>query len=373
MKLLRKLINLFFKIFRVKQNKIMLECGRGRVDDNPYAVYKYIKKYNSDDFDLKFMVKKGTDISMLDKKDVCYYRTFLGLYHLSTSKYWIRSQSIGSILDKKENQIYIQTWHGQGIGKKMGNDITGEKKLLDHAKEWDYLIASDEENKKVMCSSTGFDIRKSIVLGSPVSDYMHNHTKQDILRIKKEIGIEKTKKKIVLYAPTFRDENLGKDFKLKIMSLKNIKDYIFLIRLHPLMNNRLSELKLPENFINVSLYPDIQDLNLVSDVMITDYSSAYYTFILLNKPVIFYAYDLEEYEKTRGFYFDYKAFVPGPIIYNEEDLLKILENDEKIYTKTNYQKIKNFNKKFNSYNDGNACKRLVEKIKDNYFIDNLRR
>ena len=357
---------MIFGLFPINNKKIMLECGRNRVDDNPFAIYKYIKKNNITEFNVKFLVKKGTDTSMLDKKDVCYYRTIKGLYHLATSKYWIRSQSIGGIIEKRKKQIYIQTWHGCGIGKKMGNDITGETTILEHAKPWDFLIATDEENKKIMCSSTGIDEKIAIILGGATTDFIVNHTNEDVKRIKKEVGISKTNKKIVLYAPTFRDDELGKKVSLKINSLASLKDYIFLIRLHPLMNNQIKDVKLPKNFINVCDYPDVQDLLIISDILISDYSSIFFNFAILERPMIFYTYDYDEYMSTRGFYLEYKKDVPGDIVYSEKELFELLKTKE-FNSEKNKNKIKKFNERFNNYHDGHVCERIIKLLQENYF------
>lgn len=367
--MIKSLINFFFYIFPVKNNKIMFECGRNRVDDNPLAIYRYIKNNCPKDFIVKFMVKKGTNIDNLDFKDVCYYRTFSGLYNLATSKYWIRSQSLGSVIKKKTNQIYIQMWHGPGGFKRMGNDITGETKIVDHAKDWDCLISTDEFNKKIMCSSTGISPKIVEVLGSASSDILVNYDEKYFHSIKKKLKIDFTNKKIILYAPTFRDDELNNlSIDLKFISLAKLKDYIFLIRLHPLMGDRLKNVNLPNNFINVCNYPDITDLMIISDALITDYSGGVlFHYTILKRPVIFYPYDIDKYSKDRGFYFDYSTFVPGPIVYNEKELFNLFNNSKNIFNKSNIDKIKKFSKKYNKLNDGKVCCRFVNLLKKKYF------
>lgn len=363
-KIITKIINFIYSIFKIKENKIIFESGRGKVDDNPLAIYRYLKN-NSDKYELKYLTGKNTDTSSLDKKDICYYKTLKGLYHLATAKYLIKSQSTKNIIEKRKDQVYIQTWHGCGVGKKMGNDVTGHIGIVDHAKDWDYLIATDKYNKKVMCSSTGIDESIAKIVGGATTDFIVNHTKEDVERIKNKLNL-KTNKKIVLYAPTFRDKELGTKVSVPIMKLASLKDYIFLIRLHPLMKNGLDLDKMPSNFIDVCDYPDIQDLLIISDILITDYSSAYFNFALLNRPMIFYVYDYDAYMSERGYYVDYKKCVPGSIVYTEDELVKTLTSKE-LYSKNNKDKIKEFNKKYNSYNDGKVCKRFLELLEEGYF------
>ena len=184
--IVEKIINLFAKLLPIQENKILFQSGRNKVDCNPYAIYKYIKENCSNDYRCIWLVEKNTDISMLDKKDFYYYKTILGLYHQITAKYWIRSQSLGGIIKKKKNQIYIQTWHGAGELKKSGYDCMAKKdrpnEELEHVREWDYLVATDEDNKKAMLSSTNYK-GKTIVLGSADSDFIINHTKTPIPEI----------------------------------------------------------------------------------------------------------------------------------------------------------------------------------------------
>jgi len=371
-KIVEKIINLIAKMFPIKKDKILFQSGRNKVDCNPYAIYKYIKENCSNDFRCVWLVEKGTDVSMLEKGDFYFYKTILGIYHQITAKYWIRSQSLGGIIKKKKNQIYIQTWHGGGAFKKSGYDCLPESKRptepMEHVKEWDVLIATDEENKRAMISSTNYN-KKTIVMGSADTDMIANATDKDKEKILKKLNLLNNKKKIILYAPTFRDDDLNKDIKeikLPIEQLEKLEDYVILIRLHPLMNNKISKLKLPHNFINVGNYPNIQDLFLIADILITDYSSIIFPFSLLNKSIVLYPYDIENYIKLRGgFDLDYEK-LPFPICYKEDDLLITIKNIKKENSKYKKDLIA-FNKKYNYLNDGHVSERFITELKKGNF------
>lgn len=370
-KVVGAILNFFANFFKVKENKILFQSGRSKVDCNPYAVYKYIKENCKDKFECVWLVEKDTDISMLDENDYAYYKTLKGFIAMVTSKYWIRSQSLGSIIKKKENQVYIQMWHGAGNFKKCGYDCMKESErpteTIEHAKEWDYLIATDEYNKDALSSSVGYK-KKCFVVGNCETDLLVNRTKQYVDNIKNKIGLDN--KKVILYAPTFRDTDLNKsgdELKIPITKLEDLKDYTVLLRLHPLVSKKIENKKLPSNFINVGWYPNILDLYLVTDILITDYSSIVFPYMLLEKSLIMYPYDYEDYLKLRGgFYLDYKNDLPGKIVYNEDELVNTIKNIDE-FNKEYMPKVKEFNKKYNSLNNGKVCQRFVDMLIDKKF------
>ena len=106
-KAISMILNFIFSFSKINCRKIIFETGNGKVEGNPYAIYAYIKQFCPNDFHTIWFVKPGTDISKLDKQDVVYYRTWRYFRELSSAKFWIRSQSIGSLLKKKQNQIRL--------------------------------------------------------------------------------------------------------------------------------------------------------------------------------------------------------------------------------------------------------------------------
>lgn len=373
-KIIGLVLNLISHLFPIKKNKLLFQSGRSKVDCHPYAIYKYIKENYSDDYECIWIVERETDTSMLESGDFCYYKTFKSFIAMVTSKYWIRSQSLGSIIKKKKNQSYIQMWHGAGDLKKCGYDClpVAERKdeVLSHAKEWDYLITTDIGNHTSMLSSTGYK-KDTLLLGSADSDILINADDKYIKNIKKKLKLSnKSNKKIIMYAPTFRDfdlESVENKINLPIMKLGNLKEYIILLRLHPLVSKKIENLKLPNNFVNVGWYPNIVDLYLVTDILITDYSSVVFPFMILNKYLILYPYDMERYIDLRGgFYLDYKKDLPGPIVYTEDELIKTILQIQTLKEKYT-EKINTFNQKYNILNDGHVCERFVQALKSGKF------
>ena len=367
-RILTKIINITFQMFKIQ---IVFESGRDLIDGNAKAIYDYMKKQSSNNYRLIWLVTKNTDVSNLDKKDYVYYKTLKGYFHIATSHYWIKNQSIKTIISKRKGQIYIQLFHGNGVMKKMGYDVTGEEKRppLEHTKDWDYYIANDQNDKNVITSSTGYQ-GKIEVLGMACIDTTKNLSKdkQKQKAILKSLNITNNKKNI-LYAPTFRDTDLNKEkVSIPIEKLQELEDYNIIIRLHPQIRTKVEESIFNKtNFINGCNYPDASELLTITDILITDYSSIFYEYLILNRPIIFYPYDYQEYINIRGgFYIDYQKELPGPICYSEEQLLNTITNIDTINNKYKTKRDK-FNKKYNRLSDGKASERFVKALINNKF------
>ena len=373
-----KALNFISKIVPVQKNKIVFWAARGKIDEHPREIFFYIRNQKEKKYKILWIVDKNTDVSELNKGEYCHYRTLRGYYELASAKYWVQSQSLGSLLEKKKSQIYIQTFHGQGAFKKMGLDVNDNREKesaveSNITKEWDWLITTDPINEKVMRQCLLYN-GKCRMLGAANTDYLINATMADCRRVKEQLGlgIEKT---VIMYAPTFRDDDLREiinyDDKNKIanlikkrvpiFSLEKLKDSVVLIRLHPQMRQMLDGIKLPDNFIDVCNYSDMKPLLLITDVLISDYSDIVIAYSVLNRPMVFYAYDYNEYLKNRGFYIDYQKEVPGPIVYTENELYKVLVDGE-IYDKKYKEKCDKFNRKFNELNDGNVSSRFYKAL-----------
>ncbi len=361
------LLNIFFHFFPVQNNKIIFESGRNKTDDNPFAIYEYFKKNNINNYKLIWIVSKKTDISKLDKNEYCYYRTFRAYYHLATCKYKIKSQSTGSLLKKKKNQICIYVDHGSYGLKMCGYDLTNAKERppLPYTKEWDYYIAANEYSLNKNKDVTGYN-GKSYCLGLARTDKLVDPDPNKISTIKEKYHLSNEKRKIVLYAPTFRDKDIENNTcSYKIDELYKLSDIKLIVTCHPQEKELAKKLNIPKNVIN-ALEEDINDLLLISDILITDYSSVIFDYLILDRPIIFYPYDYDDYMSYRNFYLDYKKDLPGPVCYNQKELIRVLESPKEL---EEYQyKINQFNQKFNKENDGKVCKKIVDKILNREFL-----
>lgn len=370
----------------VNQKLIIFSAFAGRTYScSPKAIYEYM--INTPEYkDFKFVwafnkVNEKKKYFSGDRTELVKYNSREFFEKLSAAKYWIFNFKTPKYFIKKENQIFVQCWHGTPL-KRLGCDIEIEKgnkatKLKDihksyinDAKKYDYFVSPSKFASKKFCSA--FSLKKlnkeSIILekGYPRNDYLFSYTNEDIKKIKSSLNIPEDKK-VILYAPTFRDNQyragVGHTYELGInllrMKEKLPKDYIILMRLHYLVSNAIDVSQFKNFVFDVSNYEDINELYIISDILVTDYSSVFFDYANLKKPILFYMYDLELYkEKIRDFYIDLKE-LPGPIVKNDRELIENIKNINNIENQYS-SKYKDFNKKYNYLDKGESSSLVVK-------------
>ena len=191
--------------------------------------------------------------------------------------------------------------------------------------------------------------------------FLTNYTEEDVLNIKKKLGIP-LDKKVLLYAPTWRDNSYitkGYTFKLEVHFDKWQKilgdEYVIVFKPHYLIVNDF-DIDQYQGFVYfVEANEDISNLYIIADALVTDYSSVFFDYAILKRPIYFYMYDLIHYrDELRGFYLDIYHDLPGDIIEDENQLL------EEIKKGYDYQRLDKFNQRFNNHEDGKASKRVVD-------------
>lgn len=261
----------------------------------------------------------------------------------------------------------IQTWHGTGwknTGLLDPNCATKMARLYSKAifKSFYLMLASSEMDQEQFRKSFGTD--KVVITGLPRNDVFFNN-KLRFRDYKTELKLYQYKK-VILYAPTFRETQDANpfdiDFLQKIDDWLERKNYILLIKKHPYDKS----LKVGSNYRRIwdvtEKVDDIQELLICSDILISDYSSVVTDFVITNRPIIFYMYDLEKYVKNcRSFYYNIYEILPGPFAYNQEELFTLLK-DMSWFDDPDYKiKYERFRDMFHKYKDGKSCER-VEKI-----------
>ena len=269
-------------------------------------------------------------------------------------------------------QKYIQTWHGSlGIKKieKSVNCLTKDNQWLDCAIEnsymTDYWISNSNFEDNVY-KEAFWDVKNIMQFGHPRNDIFFKDNHDIILKVKKIYNIPENKN-ILLYAPTFREDEKLSHYNLDFEAVKNALlnkfggDWVMLVRLHSRLENLFNEyFKDKGGIINASNYPDMQELLVAADVGITDYSSWMFDYMLSKKPVFIYAEDIEEYNTERGFYYPLES-TPFPIARNNEELAKNIENfDNEKYIK----EVDKFLKEKGCIEDGHASERVVDLIEE---------
>ena len=285
--------------------------------------------------------------------------------HLATSQYIFLNDNFLPLafMNVHPDAVVVQLWHAAGAFKKFGlstptnpNLVELEKKI---ALRLDYVVVSSQNVAPYYMEAFGVEKGKVLPLGIPRTDYYFQDHDLESLRDKFEKLYPASKnKKLVLYAPTFRedpklDKNLLKNLDLELFQEELGDEYVLAVRLHPQINQKQ---KLAPGVIDLTGYPDEKELLLLSDILITDYSSIMVEYAILEKPVIFYPYDLEFYDfYERGFYQDYHELVPGPIARTNEELIAIIKEN-----KYDFDKIRDFKKSQFDHWDGKSSPRVVD-------------
>lgn len=297
-------------------------------------------------------------------------------YNFATAKYIILDDYYSQLygLKFKKNVEIVQVWHACGafkkfgfssIGKADGNTEEFERRAHGH---YTKVITSSKNINKYYAEAFNIDESKVLALGVPRTDILLNNDYKEYITHKLENNYPGIKnKKIITYAPTFRGgPKERQNFKLEldpVKILENIgEDYVIILKLHPSVKNGIEDvINIPNNLkdriLNLNSETDINDLIMVSDILISDYSSVVFEGAFLNKKMILFAYDKEEYLAERDFYYDYDNFVPGPIAYTNDDIIKIIKEN-----KFDLEKVNKFKKEFFDYTDGKSSERFVEYI-----------
>ncbi|MDA7025482.1 CDP-glycerol glycerophosphotransferase family protein [Bacillus sp. CLL-7-23] len=264
--------------------------------------------------------------------------------YLALSKYWV-SNIIFPVHRKREGNIYLQTWHGTPL-KKLGYDIEvdGPEKMAREnfymeSRNWDYMLSANQYSSNIF--KRAFKFKKQMLeVGYPSNDiFYHENAADKAAQIKEKIGIPKDKK-VILYAPTWRDNQASGswnhvfDLKIDLEQFQEqlSEDHVLILRMHHLISESLQIAEeLQSSVFDLSSYDDIQELYLISDVLITDYSSVFFEYAHTKRPILFYAYDFELYkDKIRGFYLDMKKDLPGPILTENGELLSAIRNIDQV-------------------------------------------
>lgn len=340
-------------------------------EDDAYRDYIFVWVFRRSDTMRKELGDERTIVVKYNTRR--YFRAY------AQAKYWVTNWRLSSAIVKKEGQVCIQTWHGTPL-KKIGMDLTiegnattsqkkGHKMYLEDAKLYDFFVSPSAFCSKVFASAFGLSILKKenilIETGYPRNDALCSTGADEVKSLKEALGLP-LDKKIVLYAPTWRDNQhtLGVgytfDFDAHIKGFLDrvSDDYAVIVRLHYLIADSLDLSPYAGRVFDFSKLDDINQLYLVSDALITDYSSVFFDYSNLRRPILFYMYDLDDYQhNVRDFYIDLDE-LPGPILKTEEELLAVLDNLEDV-EKGYLEKYNQFASKYTYLDDGRAGQRVA--------------
>lgn len=361
------LLKLLFRLFPLCPDTIVFDSFGGiKASCSPWYIYKgIIKDYpqfktywivtdkfeNTDNIPVKSLIKKGT------------FRYFKIIH---TAKFIITNNRLDNYLCFRNKQIIINTWHGGGAFKRTFGYPKGLYKwYIDKTNQRDsnrttYFISSSEVwSKTIARNSFGFK-GEILPFGLPRNDLFFKKNGELISIVKKRLAIHNDCK-IVTYAPTYRNFNM----KIEDLDVQRIINALnerynavfrFLYRGHHSMNNSWND----SNVINVSDYSDMQELLLISDVLISDFSSCMWDFSLTRKPCFIYAPDFNDYLSNPGFESDYHEW-PFVIAKSNEELVSSIHN----FDYNQYRgKVDSYLKSYGSYEAGNAIPLVINIMKE---------
>lgn len=332
-RLLASTVMRFWGMFVKTDPKMVLFSALGRqYNDSPKAIYEaMLRQSRFKDYRFVWALENlDTEIPghpiRVKADSFQYFKTSL------KARYWITSVNIErSLRYKKKDCIYLNTWHGVSLNA-VGNGVPGRDDFdFSHL---NYFCYESEWNKRLLMQS--FKVPKHLMLASglPRNDALYHVTDTKILALKQQLGLP-LDKKIILYAPTWRDsDDQGKTYSLKPpIHLDKWEErlgdhYILLFRTHH-YTTRLLGVQFNDFVRDVSNYPSINDLFIVSDLLISDYSSCITDYSILERPVVCFAYDYDAYSKQRGINIDFRTEMPAGIQKTEDEVLDhILNMDE---------------------------------------------
>ena len=298
--------------------------GKG-FNDSPEVIYEYIKSHP--EYKKYRCVwafehpEKFKEVETVKIDSLSYFIAAL------KAKYWVTNTNIERGLNfKKKAQIYLNTWHGIAL-KHIGNDCPGRKDY--NFNTVNHLIVSGHYDEKIWKSAFNANPATYLRCGMPRNEQLWRAQLQDTQYMRKKIGIPDAKK-VILYAPTWREStDGGKSYSIKppihFDVWKQIlgKDYIVLFRAHH-QTTQILGVKYDEFVWDMSAYPQVNELMLASDLLITDYSAIAFDYSILGKPILCYAYDYDSYLAQRGTYFDMDEAYPNKSLRTEEELLNAI-------------------------------------------------
>lgn len=368
-----KVAHVFFAIVSifvpVREKTMLITSFAGRkYDDSPKALYEAIKKrpeFSDWSIIWAFVTPEKYDLPEVKKIRIDTWDFFMALLY---SRVWISNSGMDrNIGINRKETIKIETWHGTPI-KKIGIDqnsgILGNYKPNKRIDSKTIRCAQSDYDRKIFQRIFNASESAFLMCDLPRNDELKYVDSKKSLEIKRKLDIPEGKK-VILYMPTYREYLVTENNRTYLAPPMNLKKwenmlgkkYVLLMRAHYAVNEAL---KLEENdFVrDVSNYPYINELYIAADILISDYSSSYFDFSILKKPVLCFAYDLEEYSQKRGLYIDLSKELPCPIDKTEDEVIKHIINMDEKEAIINVEK---FNLKY-APSAGNACESVITEL-----------
>jgi CDP-glycerol glycerophosphotransferase len=348
--------------------KIVYNSWYGRYSDNPKAVYEALLR-RGDPHEHVWLADPQREGGFPAGMTTVAIDSPAAIEALESADLVISDVHIELDWVKQAGATYVQTWHGTPLKRVHHDVLLAPDGLLDRLSldvdRWDILLSPNAYSTEML--RRAFRWKGPVLeIGYPRNDVLLAPAADGIrTRVRRALGIEEGRL-AVLYAPTWRDDAYfedGADAAVQVALNGHVAkalDCVFLVRLHGKIMGGLAGAD--PGWIDVTDYPDVAELYLAADVMVTDYSSAMFDFAVTGKPLALYAYDLERYaEKVRGFYFDLSLDPPGPMVSTQQELIEQLSDLDRMSEQYG-EAYERFRQKFCYLEDGHAAERFVERL-----------
>jgi CDP-glycerol glycerophosphotransferase len=356
-----------------RNRTVVLESGNGRqYSDSPRAIYEELVARRAPVRTV--WVSSGTFRPADPTTRKVKPRSPRYFWELGRARYWVNNQNFPIFMKPSRRTFYLQTWHGTPL-KRMQFDAVSTagrnegylSRVSRMTGYWSALLSPSPFASEKFRSAFRFTGQVEET-GYPRNDVLVSEQQAQRARLTRaRLGLREDQK-LVLYAPTFRDDvkvggRFGFDSQIDFTAFAATlpADVVLLVRQHSVVRQRLS---IPEEargrVINVSSYPDAQDLLATVDALVTDYSSVMFDYALTRRPMVFFCYDLDHYrDDLRGFYLDFEVEAPGPVVTTQEGLFAALADLEDLAARYK-DKVDGFARTYGPYEDGRSTARAVD-------------
>jgi len=365
---------------KVDANLILLSAygGRAFIDNTKY-IFQYLVK--NTEYKVIWITNSRKLLEELKAKgyQAVYKFELNTIKLLRKAKFVFTTHGVFDVLpiDFSPNTIFVCTWHG--VQNKRNSSAHGPIKYGKLAKYLKLKIVNENfmdffvtpsgtrKDKKLIVNYFQISPKKILTTGYPRNDILFSKDLELKTQIRKKYKIAQNFKRVLLYAPTFRDNSFTAKLPFSQEDLFELNDVlkssnsILIMKAH--MFEQIIEFKNYSNIKKASKNTDIQELLCITDILITDYSSVYCDFLLLNKPILLFTYDFEEFmKKGRGFYYDFKQIAPGPLIFTGKELIEAIKNIHNIEKDFEEKRLKT-RRLYHKNIDGNSNERLLKFLK----------
>ncbi|HEX2084825.1 MAG TPA: CDP-glycerol glycerophosphotransferase family protein [Solirubrobacteraceae bacterium] len=343
----------------------------GRYSDSPRAIYEALARRDGRRHHLWLADPAHVD-AFPDGVETVPYGSPRCVEALEAADVLVANVHTDLVWTKRPETTYLQTWHGTPL-KRIHWDVRWAPpgrldRLQRDVDQWDLLVSPNRASTPLLRRAFRYD-REVLETGYPRNDLLNAPRRDEVrARVRRALGIDHGVT-AVLYTPTWRDDVVfgegGKQFSLELdveaFAERLGHDHVLLLRLHYMLTGRLAAVEHPA-VRDVSFHPEVAELYLAADAMVTDYSSTMFDFAVTGKPMLFYTYDLADYQdRQRGFYFDFAPEAPGPLVETTGELIEALRDLPAVAARY-ADRYERFRAKYCHLEDGRATERVIARL-----------